>query len=702
MPITSRLLAGACGPWLIAVLMSSAAPLRSANTPPPPPPAAFQDLYNTLNADLSAFNTTLNAVWNGSRYPVVFAGNLSNVNANSGPSLLNGGLYAGGQLELQQLKAMGVQAVVVQANFPILYQPFYSFIGQPQMYAQFVSFYQQVAQNVRAAGLKLIVENNVLLSNEVAAGWDMQAYYASLNWTDYQAARAASALTTAQTLQPDYLVVLEEPDSQASQSGQPNINTVDGATSLVSQVVATLQPVRGTVKVGAGVCTDQQNFQGFIQSFAALPLDFIDMHIYPINNMGPPSNNNFFANALTIAGLAQAAGKPVAISEAWMWKMRNSEWGVLSSSDIRARNAFSFWAPLDAYFLQTLQSLAYYTQMLYMAPDGPEYFWAYQDYYSTLNMTPTQVLNQETQLANQANQTAAYTSTGMSYYSSLVSPPDLVPPSTPLIVQSSSGSPTATSFSWNPSSDNVGVAGYYLWRDGVPLPTTALSQFQDSGLTGNTTYHYQIESFDLGGNVSPPATVAITTKNTTPPNPPTNLTAAAISGQQVTLKWTPSAGNVQVSSYLLFRGASLANMVQVQQLSSATTTFTNGHLTPGATYYYGLEAVSKGLDSPMSNIAVVTTPAPPPAPTNLSASTTSKKVTLTWSSSTGGLPIANYHIYRGSSPSNLIQVAVRTTNTYTDTAVSPATTYCYAVQAADTGQDLSPMSKTLAVTTPAK
>jgi len=156
MPSKSRLCAGVqCASWLFAVLLALVAPLWGDT---PPPPAAFQDLYTTLNADLDAFNATLNSVWNGSKYPVVFAGNLNNANANGGPSVLKTGSYAGAQVELQELKALGVQAVVVQVGFPMLYQPFFTYIGQPDMYAQYVAYYQQVAQNIHAAGLKLIVE----------------------------------------------------------------------------------------------------------------------------------------------------------------------------------------------------------------------------------------------------------------------------------------------------------------------------------------------------------------------------------------------------------------------------------------------------------------------------------------------------------------------------------------------------------------
>jgi chitodextrinase len=682
----------------------------SASTPEPVP-STYQDLYDQLNTGLTAFNTTLNGLWNGSKSPVVFAANLNNADANSGPQLPAASPYGGAQLEIQAFKALGVQAVMVQIGFPMLYPPFFTWLQaqpgyQQVQYQQFANYYQQLAQNVRAAGLKLIVENNVLLSNDAQAGWAaaVAPYYATLDWNQYQAARAQGALAVAQVLQPDYMVVMEEPFSEAQQTGQTNASTADGAASLVSQILTALEPVRSSMQVGAGMATYQPGVQSFVSNFVTLPLDFIDMHIYAINSLGPPVNQNFLQNALTIAGMAQAAGKSVSVTEAWMWKLRDSEWKgqtpTLTASQIRARNPFSFWAPLDSYFVQTLQNLANYTHMLYVAPSGPYYLFAYQPYNTTTaNMTPTQILTQESTLTNQAIQAAAYTSTGMSYYTSLVSPPDSVPPSMPLIQTAGSGSPSAANLSWAPSADNVGVAGYYLWRDGVPLPTTAMNIFTDAGLAGNTSYTYQVAAFDLGGNISPPAVVTLRTKNVTPPNPPASLTGVAVSGQQIYLSWTPSSGPVTVSSYLLFQGSSRGNLTQIQQLSSSAVSGNLYHLTPGTTYYFGLEATSLGLISPMSNVIAVTTLAPPSAPRGLAATITSGQVKLTWSPSSGGMPIANYRVYRGSSPSALTQIGTVLTTAYTDRAVAPKTTYYYAVQAVDTGQDVSPLSAALSVKT---
>jgi len=707
MKSTHRLLSWKSSAVFLAVALAAAPRCHAQN---PPVPSSYQDLYNTLSTDMANFNTTLSGLWNGQPYPVIRAGNLQNADANTGPSLVSGGYFSGASLELQGLKAIGVQAVLVQVGFPMLYQPFFDYLSQQPgyqslTYDQFINLYQQVAQDVRAAGLKLIIENDVLLANDVSAGWGapVTGYYSTLSWSQFEQARAQMALTVAQVMQPDYLLVLEQPDTEAQQTGQSAVGTVSGATDLVNTILTALQPVRGTVQVGAGVETFLPGFDTFIQSFVTLPLDFIDMHIYPINNLGPPNNVNFLQNALTIVNIAQSAGKPVTITEAWMWKMRDSEWNVLTADEIRARNPFDFWAPLDAEFQQLLENLANYAQMPFLAPEGPDYLFAYLPYNSTTeNMSPGQIVAQETAAAVQANLTAAFTSTGMSYYNSLVSPPDTIPPSEPSILTSGSGSSSNASLSWTTSTDNVGVAGYYVLRNGVNVYTTGETVFTDSGLTGNTTYTYQIEAFDLAGNISPAATATITTINTTAPNPPTNVAGVPSSCQQVNLSWTASSGSVRVSSYLLFRGGDPANMVQVQQLGGSSTSFKNAGLTPGTTYYYGIEAMSTGLVSQMSNIITVTTLQPPTAPTNVMATpTAATKVSLTWSPSSGGMPIANYRVYRGTSASNLPQVATRNGTSFTDTGLTPSTTYYYAVRALDTGQNQSPLSNTVAVTTPA-
>jgi fibronectin type 3 domain-containing protein len=677
----------------LLILALSGLNLGRSQGPPAPVPPVFQDLYTTLNTDLNAFNASLPSPL--PPYTGYSALNLTYANANSGPQL--GASSLGGiQLQLQELQAMGAKAIMIQVGFPMLYEPFLT--SQGLSYDQFVSFYQQVAALVRGAGLKLIIENDTLLSGGVDAGWDVASFYATLDWTQYQQARAQTAATVAQTLRPDYLVVAEEPDTESENTGQTEVDTPTGQAAMVAlilpSVVAAGVP---NMKVGAGVGSWQPEFQTFIQDLVPLPLDFIDFHVYPINDA-------FLPNALQIASIAAAAGKPVAMTECWLNKVRDDELNVLTPDQIQARDPFSFWAPLDAYFLQTIQALASDTQMLFMAPMGSQYWAAYLPYDpATEVMDPGTILASESAQASVNMNAAVYTSTATSYYSLLVTPPDTTPPSVPTGLSGSSANPTTAYLSWNASTDNVGVAGYNVYRDGALVATSANNYYQDSGLTEATPYTYAVQAFDLGQNKSAMSpSINVTTDNVTPPTAPGNVTATANSCEKVTVTWTASTGLVSIRDYLVFTGPAPNALSQTGETQSTVLQYISYPLTQGTTYYYGVEAVDiDGNTSAMSQVVSITTPLPPSAPKDLTATPISaSKVSLSWQPSiSGGLPIHVYQIFRGSSGSGLVQVGNASGTTYTDYSLNPSTTYYYAVQAIDTGNDTSPMSKVVDTTT---
>ena len=679
----------------LAILFFLVAGATYAQAPPVPP--TFQSISSSLNTYLTNFNATLSAL-PPSQTPTLFTGNLKNADSNAGPQLVNATAMPAIQLQLQELKAIGVQAVLVECGFPMLYEPFLTSQGQTQ--AQWAGFYQQVASMVHAAGLKLVVENDTLLVNDVQAGWDAAPFYATLNWTQYQQARAQTALTIAQTMQPDYLVLLQEPQTEYDNSLQTELNTPSGSYAMLSQLIAAVQQagVPG-MQIGAGTGTGQTNALSFIQQYVTLPLNFIDFHIYPVNGGNLPI-------ALQIVNTAAAAGMPVAMTEYWLWKVADNELGVLSDGDIRARNPFNFWEPLDAYFIQTMENLAHHSRMIFQNPFDSESFAAYLPYNSsTESLSDSAILSQESSQASQDLNQAIYTPTAMAYYTSLVAPPDTTPPTVPTGLTGGSANPTTDTLNWVASTDNVGVAGYNVLRNGVLAGTTASTNYQDSGLTEATTYTYTVEAFDLAGNTSAPSLPAnVTTADTTPPTAPAAITAAAASCQRVTVTWSPSTDNTGVGSYLVFMGTSPAALMQVGRTSASNTTYNVSPLSCGTAYYFGVEAVdTSGNVSAMSPIASVTTPMPPQAPTGVAAAAASTgTVNVTWSTAvSGGLPIQNYHVYRGSSPGNLAQVAIVLQTSYKDNAVSPSSTYYYAIEAADSGADSSGMSAVVSATTPA-
>src|SRR6185503_19192131 len=80
-------------------------------------------------------------------------------------------------------------------------------------------------------------------------------------------------------------------------------------------------------------------------------------------------------------------------------------------------------------------------------------------------------------------------------------------------VASAAVSSSEIDLSWAASTDNVGVAGYRVYRGGALAATVASgTTYQDTGLSASTTYSYTVVAFDAAGNgSSASAPVAATT-----------------------------------------------------------------------------------------------------------------------------------------------------------------------------------------------
>jgi hypothetical protein len=78
---------------------------------------------------------------------------------------------------------------------------------------------------------------------------------------------------------------------------------------------------------------------------------------------------------------------------------------------------------------------------------------------------------------------------------------DTIAPSVPLNIN---GTPTTSSVSltWNASTDNIGVAGYKVFVNGIENKTSITTSTNVAGLLPNTSYAFQISAYDASGNHS--------------------------------------------------------------------------------------------------------------------------------------------------------------------------------------------------------
>jgi glucose/arabinose dehydrogenase/PKD repeat protein/fibronectin type 3 domain-containing protein len=186
---------------------------------------------------------------------------------------------------------------------------------------------------------------------------------------------------------------------------------------------------------------------------------------------------------------------------------------------------------------------------------------------------------------------------------------DTTAPTVPTGLTATATSSSAINLSWTNSTDNIGVAGYKVFRNGTHVATTTTPSYQDTGLSEATSYSYTVSAFDAAGNESARSSVATaTTRDVTAPSVPANVAANAVSSSRIDLSWSASNDNVGVVGYKVFRdGAQIA--------SPTGTSYQDTGLTAGTSYGYRVSAVdAAGNESALASAVSATTPAPDTSP----------------------------------------------------------------------------------------
>jgi len=183
---------------------------------------------------------------------------------------------------------------------------------------------------------------------------------------------------------------------------------------------------------------------------------------------------------------------------------------------------------------------------------------------------------------------------------------DSVAPSVPASLAASAVSSTQVNLTWNASLDNVGVAGYRLYRGGVLIASPGGTTYIDTGRTASTAYSYTVKAIDAAGNLSAASnTASVTTPassgDTQAPSTPAALSATATSASQINLSWSASSDNVGVTGYRVYRAGVLVG-------SPTGTIFSNTGLSAATAYSYTVAAIdAAGNLSAASNTASATT-----------------------------------------------------------------------------------------------
>src|SRR5256886_1164740 len=159
-------------------------------------------------------------------------------------------------------------------------------------------------------------------------------------------------------------------------------------------------------------------------------------------------------------------------------------------------------------------------------------------------------------------------------------------------------------------------------------------------------------------------------------------------------------GSLTVSQVQFFRDGNFigSDSSAPYSVSWNTTSTNNGShtLTAVATDILGVRCTADPATVAVSNGPPPDT-TPPSVPTGLRATAvSSSQINLSWAASADNVGVSGYRVYRGGT-----QIATTSATSFTDTGLSPSTTYSYAVAAFDAAGNLSAQSSPASATTPA-
>jgi chitodextrinase len=202
---------------------------------------------------------------------------------------------------------------------------------------------------------------------------------------------------------------------------------------------------------------------------------------------------------------------------------------------------------------------------------------------------------------------ASWPSCNLSAYVSTAGPAhtDTTAPSIPSDVTAAAANATQVTLTWTAATDNVGVAGYHVWRGDTVIATTTSTDFTISGLSPNTADSYTVSAFDAAGNESAhsPLASVTTPADTTPPATPTGLSQADATKTSATLTWNRATDDVGVTGYHYYD----ANPLPLGTTTVTSVTYTG--LDCAQSYLVGVDAYdAAGNTSAQATTTLTTAP----------------------------------------------------------------------------------------------
>jgi chitodextrinase len=283
---------------------------------------------------------------------------------------------------------------------------------------------------------------------------------------------------------------------------------------------------------------------------------------------------------------------------------------------------------------------------------------------------------------------------------------DTEAPSVPTGLMATALSEIEVALNWDASSDNVGVTGYDIYRDGAMVTSTAATNYNDTGLDSSTSYDYEVAAFDAAGNTSGLSDVVSAMTHGTP------AAAASVLDVEVQLR-TFGRKNIAATALVTvvdeadarIEGATVhgtwSGLVDASQSGVTGTTGEANFTSPktsssnlGEFIFAVTDIVIAGrIYDPSANVETSdcvdtdgvqcsSEPGDPLPPSGVNANASGDTITVSWSAVGGA---TGYGVYRkGPGDADYVSRGTTTATNYVDAGLAPGT-YDYVVTTLDSG-----------------
>ena len=335
-------------------------------------PSTYQSTYATLSQILDKFGQTLNSRSSGASHRVIYATELLPADSNIGQALLSPQAMQGVINFLDAIQKLGIQGVTIDISYPILTPTFPN-------YAQYLSFYERVVEQVRQRGMKIDIESETPLLVGYPGLSLGSVSYANLSYSTYLSGDKEMIQTVIDDLHPDYLNIGTETDTLQGLLHYPEISTPQGWSIYIHSLLEGLNKGNTKINVGIGSWDPIGYLYATLNDSA---IDAIDIHVYPVYG-------NYLSVLTQIGQLSREYNKPIVIDEMWLHKSTENEGhSFASDAEISARNMYAFWIPLDEKFLQLMSKYSQVYNVAFLSPFEATYFFAYLNYTSSSANVP--------------------------------------------------------------------------------------------------------------------------------------------------------------------------------------------------------------------------------------------------------------------------------------------------------------------------